>query len=133
MNREIKFRAWNKKLKIMCYDNEDDSADYWDGYNSSNIEMINHLLKYNKDGIYIYMQCAGIKDKNGVEIYEGDILKNIATDFKYEVIFRDSKYNLICRYEDIPELEEEMSMYNFLNRIPMMFEVIGNIYENEVD
>lgn len=42
--REIKFRAWNKEKNIMCYDNQDYSADYLDGIFSSRVGLINYWL-----------------------------------------------------------------------------------------
>lgn len=45
MNRDIKFRAWNKEKKIMCYTNEDGNHDCWDGVFCSEVELVNHILK----------------------------------------------------------------------------------------
>ncbi len=44
MNREIKFRVWNVEKKIMCYKDEDMSADYWDGEYASTVMLINKYL-----------------------------------------------------------------------------------------
>lgn len=141
MNRDIKFRAWNKELKIMCYDNEDKSANYWDGCYSSDIGMINHLLKYDKDDSYIYMQYTGLKDINNVEIYERDICRgnNLSNDNELFII-KFGKYktkdwkNLygICniyQYGWYAEYIKDKSQVHLVS--PNGVKVVGNIFENK--
>lgn len=71
MNREIKFRMWHKKSKKM--------------FDVESINFKDRIVNIWNSGMYslstfclddvILMQYTGLHDKNGKEIYEGDILK----------------------------------------------------------
>lgn len=111
MERQIKFRAWHKGQKEMFYPNCSKNVKGYLGLNKKQI-----FEKFNDDEL---MQFTGLKDKNGVDIYEGDILSgyphgNSIVKWDDEYGCWHSGFDLIGNeIKDMPERE-----------------VIGNIYEN---
>lgn len=120
--REIKFRAWDtvgkQWLWITGFETAETSVS--DGYT---LDGLFHDGDYvGKEGI-ILMQYTGLKDRNGREIYEGDILRDDEMGLNV-VRWEDGSFWLEMFYEGGQSLMEHLSDYN------EVCEVIGNIYEN---
>lgn len=121
MKRKIKFRAWDKEDKIIfnvaridiadgsCYSHlfGSDIYDYW-----NNVEL---------------MQYTGLKDKNGVEIYEGDIVRIDYGDGLLMGImeFHNFAWCIKSKYKNDKNLYYPI----FCEDIDLI-EILGNIYEN---
>ena len=131
MNREIKFRAWNKHNKKMYYkvmvgmwgskevmDDENYTVCMLYEYSNDNPKIGEWLHFEPYDDIEL-MQYTGHKDKNGKEIYEGDIVKL----FEYKVI------DNIILPEEIVTINDIRVGCDTL-RPSQYMEIIGNIYEN---
>ena len=120
--REIKFRAWDKIKKRMLYRGLFDKNWYATEYNDSGgchcVDGIKQDDKYH----FEIMQYTELKDKNGKEIYEGDIIKEGVVRFNNK--FLGFFVELIKNNENEFDYDH-MPLYDVLMPV-----IIGNIYEN---
>ena len=130
--REIKFRAWDEIRKMWHIFTLDDIV-YEQAIGVYEISSIN--ADFNKA-----YQFTGLKDKNGKEVYEGDVIKtpyNEVYDFAhYEIVWSEEHASW---YENCLALHHKEKGYKDISRggycvgnptNSKEIEVIGNIYEN---
>jgi len=124
MKREIKFRAWSRTGEWDEF-GERRAFEMIDGDSlcPNEFEPFKDSLMDINDEYYV-MQFTGLKDKNGKEIYEGDIIDNYAS--KWIVTFNKGCF---CANK-LPELQPDENTHIALRAVSE-YEVIGNIYQHE--
>lgn len=133
--REIKFRAWDTKKQIFVPSGDIIFSDYGDTRITVNPNCMEYIgdscHNYNEDSRFKIMQYTGLKDKNEVEIYEGDICR----------CWGGSEFNGHYEYNKIYEVKWQGSGFemmiddcgygwNYSSGFEYI-EIIGNIYENQ--
>ena len=120
--RTIQFRAWDNNNSEMIFFYE----------LSNNPEMLRDILT-SGDTLSVYpMQFTGLHDKNGKEIYEGDIL-NVGENLVCEIVYVDKN---VEDYGDEIHCAFHAKVYIHNKTIPLdsylknNCEIIGNIHEN---
>ena len=124
--KEIKFRAWDKKLKQMRGVFNLVDMYVWRNWGLDSANEFFEVVKRT-----IFLQYTGLKDKNGVEIFEGDIVNLHCSSNPKHIL----KAEVFC-YKNgftqriIQKKGVEHSWCGMHDCFDYM-EVIGNIYENE--
>lgn len=125
MKREIKFRVWLKEKKQMIQDVHI-CPEYGWLVMSDNDALEETCCKVSEKEL-IWMQYTGLKDKNGVEVYEGD---KVMFDYEWT---KPDEIGVITWNKDTASFQIKghipSSSMKHLDRM----KVIGNVYENEVD
>ena len=117
-----KFRAWHNELGRMM-----SISDMWFNVDSLgeiglNDAVMNDYITVSPDEIEL-MQSTGLKDKNGKEIFEGDVLTSQNYPVNGVVEFR-TDLGLWVHYL------KGYSYFEYLGNVAGIKEIIGNIYEN---
>ncbi len=127
MNREIKFRAWHKDLKKMFKIGQITLEEGTWNFEPNDRGFIGMSIPYQPS--LLLMQYTGLHDKNGKEIYEGDIVYCQTKFGKAKAIIKFIDGKFVAYWDSIlthPQNGHCIACYEINKR----FEVIGNIYDN---
>ena len=122
--RIIKFRAWDKQAKQMLIGhNQYGSGEPDSGLRKTSAGAFTRLwealARFDEDDSFVLMQYTGLKDRNGKEIYEGDIVR-WSESWLVSDSGEDEMFTRLVKWEG------QILFPGNLERK----EVIGNIYEN---
>jgi len=144
MMREIKFRAWIKPNNT-GFEGEmitqESNSDWFMISNGTGFTIVEDHTDYLEEDQFVIMQYTGLKDKNGVEIYEGDIIAYtnlLEEEKKGSIYFREGSFRLKQKTLGKNEWDGEVRMWNdgshdwysIENLESFEMEVIGNIHQN---
>ena len=129
MSREIKFRNWNENSGYFIKDSDTDKH-----YLSQNgdiiiIDEMRFIYETDKEN-YIINQFTGLKDSEGYEIYEDDIVWNEYDEEYQVVIFDEGEYKLMSD-NHIQNLNSNIYYIDIRGNTYENFELVKEWYESD--
>ena len=152
MNRQIKFRVWDVEQNKFLSSYADKGIEFyheqgkdWHEKQVRDIVPVSWFLQDHNNNLenYIVTQYTGLNDKDGKEIYEGDIIKehcfedwgNDTVGYEYRGVVRYKMYDtsdVNRKFSGFITFPNELENKNYSgNPIHSDCEVIGNIFEHK--
>ncbi len=133
MNREIKFRVWDKESKCFLFPQSKLCIDLETGYPYLSQKLGNkgnYVTLCPPESNFVFQQFTGLKDKNGKEIYEGDLLESGAWFQGYGTVevFWNNRYS--SWRVVVPGGQGNYNGAELWEGILMNGKIVGNIMEN---
>lgn len=138
MNREIKFRVWDKKSKKMreldmisfhnsrgCFDHDDSNLPKLITVWGRDCINDKDIILRREEGDFVLMQFAGLPDKKGVDAYENDLAKHPSSKHLFEIVFYKGAFWLQSQEPSLLKnnIKTNISHLEFC-------EIIGNSFTN---
>lgn len=150
MQDRYKFKIWDKtEKKFLPLDYKTENTDSWISIDNTGVYLVERdnardvafFTDITED--VIILQCTGLSDKNGKEIYDGDILNLYVSSkklYRYQVKYEIGSFMLVSKDEifdfknvwndNVHPLSQLYFEYQNEENCIDQCEVVGNIYEN---
>ena len=120
--REIKFRAWDNNKETLCNITDINFSDY-----SANGVCFGEWSEFSVNNL---MQYTGLKDKNGIDIYEGDICRCYGGEYFQGYYEYNGVYEVKYSGNSFDMIQNNCGLCWGMSNATDYIEVIGNIYNH---
>lgn len=132
MSRELKFRIWDSISQIYYDESDEPVLEFMHEQDGIVLDYNN----YSDERVYTIEQFTGLVDKNGKEIFEGDVVAAKYTHYSTQVEARTLPKSIDVRKKDFIAFDENLAAFTLGGTSlcsfdsETEFEVVGNIHEN---
>ena len=127
MNRQLKFRVWDKLAERMIYPHNDNQQHFIIDLNG----RFHNLQNGSGGDDYVIQQYTGLTDNNDDPIYEGDILKNhydVSNNIIGQVLYESDHGGYIFQWK---RRGQDYKITNLNCDVAFKSVIVGNIFEHK--